>query len=141
MGCHIAGLSHLSQHTADIQHICWEEIVTWKQNNVPKDMLLNCIFFKRKIYCWGNTHDISCINSQFSLVIAEVSYSQTEFSILAPCTVLLYTGSRTVMHIYVCVYIYIYIYIHTYIQTTTFLLFPLHLGWLCAFSIMVNVKV
>ena len=108
---HRRALTLVPAHSRHSTHLLGGNCNMETENNVPKDMLLNCIFFKRKIYCWGNTHDISCINSQFSLVIAEVSYSQTEFSILAPCTVLLYTGSRTVMHIYVCVYIYIYIHI------------------------------
>ena len=78
-------------------------------NNFPKDMLLNCIFFKRKFHCWGNTHDIPCINSQFSLVIAEVSYSQTGFRYKVSWSHAQYFYTLT--QELLCVYIYIYIYI------------------------------
>lgn len=97
-------------------------------NNFPKDMLLNCIFLKRKFHCWGNTHDIPCINSQFSLVIAEVSYSQTGFRYKVSWSHAQYFYTLT--QELLCVYIYIYIqnthiYTYIYIQTTNTIFFAL----------------
>ena len=109
---HCRALTLVPAHSRHSTHLLGGNCNMESENNFPKDMLLNCFFFfKRKIYCWGNTHDISCINSQFSLVIAEVSYSQTEFSILAPSHAqYYYTLAQELLCIYMCVYIYTHIY-------------------------------